>query len=138
MISHHDFQGYTVIDTETTGLSPTTHHRIVELSVVYVSPRGDIQDRWSTLINPGRDVGPTHIHGITASDVLGAPTFSEIAPYVLRALSGRILVAHNAAFDARFLASELVDSGLPLDGLDVPTLCTMRWSSWFLSTPNGI
>jgi DNA polymerase-3 subunit epsilon len=136
LISHHDFQGYTVIDTETTGLSPTTHDRIVELSVVYVSPRGDIQDRWSTLINPSRDVGPTKIHGITASDVLGAPTFSEIAPYVLRALSGRILVAHNASFDARFLASELVRSGVPLGDLDVPKVCTMRWASWFLNTPS--
>jgi DNA polymerase-3 subunit epsilon len=133
VLASQEFDGYTVVDVETTGLSPSTNDRVVELAVVYVSHRGEIQDRWSTLVNPRRDVGPTHIHGISATDVMGAPTFDEIAPYVLRALSGRILVAHNAPFDARFLASELVRSGVPLGALEVPALCTMQWSSWFLA-----
>jgi DNA polymerase-3 subunit epsilon len=72
--------GYTVIDVETTGLSPETHDRIGEIGVVYVSDRGDIQDRWSTLINPQRDVGPTRIHGISATDATAAPTFQQLAP----------------------------------------------------------
>lgn len=131
-----EFEGYTVIDVETTGLSPTHNDRVVELALVYVSGRGQIQDRWSTLINPGRDVGPTHIHGISATDVLGAPTFAEIAPYVLRALGHRVLVAHNASFDARFLSSELVRSGVPFEDPTPPALCTMRWSRWFLRSPS--
>lgn len=61
--------GYTVVEVDTTGLSPAQHDRTVELSVVYVSHEGQIQDHWSTLINPSRDVGPTRIHGHSASDV---------------------------------------------------------------------
>lgn len=63
--------GYTVLDLETTGLFPQKHDRILEIGVVSVSEDGDVLDEWSTLINPGRDVGPTSIHGITARDVLG-------------------------------------------------------------------
>ena len=128
--------GYTVIDVETTGLSPTTHDRVVEIAVVYVSDGGRVQDRWSTLINPQRDVGRTDIHGITATDVVNAPVFAEIAPYVLRAINGRVVTAHNAAFDLRFLAHELVSSGLPLERLPLSGLCTMRWSTHYLKSPS--
>ena len=128
--------GYTVIDVETTGLSPKTGDRVVEIAVVYVSDSGDIQDRWSTLVNPQRDVGPTRIHGITASDVLDAPTFAEIAPYVLRAINGRVVAAHNAPFDLRFLAHELVRSGVPLEQLPLSGLCTMQWSKSYLQSPS--
>lgn len=54
--------GYTVIDVETTRLSPKAGDRVVEIAVVYVSDAGDVQDCWSTLVNPHRDVGPTRIH----------------------------------------------------------------------------
>ncbi|QKE84388.1 exonuclease domain-containing protein [Arthrobacter sp. NEB 688] len=77
--------GYTVIDVETTGLSPEKGDRVVKIGVVYVSDNGEVQDNWSTLVNPQRDVGPTRIHGLTATDVAGAPTFNDVAPYVLRA-----------------------------------------------------
>jgi DNA polymerase-3 subunit epsilon len=125
--------GYTVVDVETTGLSPTTHDRIVELGVVYVSNQGVIQDRWSTLINPQRDVGPTRIHGISATDVGGAPTFAEVAPYLLRAIAGRVVVAHNASFDLRFLAHELIRAGVPLTDLPLVGVCTMQWSNHYVS-----
>ncbi len=72
--------GYTVIDVETTGLSPERYDRVVEIGIVCVSHEGEIQDQWATMVNPGRDVGPTHIHGITSTAVLDAPTFEEIAP----------------------------------------------------------
>ncbi|MFL6063811.1 MAG: exonuclease domain-containing protein [Friedmanniella sp.] len=124
--------GYTVLDVETTGLSPSHHHKIVELAVVYVSLDGVIQDRWSTLINPQRDVGPTRIHGITATDVIGAPTFAEVAPYVLRAIAGRVMVAHNAPFDLRFIAHELEQAGVPLVDLPLTGVCTMQWSKQYL------
>lgn len=118
---------YTVIDVGTTGLSPTTHDRVAEIAVVYVSDSGVVQDRWSTLVNPQRDVGRTDIHGITASDVVDAPTFSEIAPYVLRAIDGRVVTAHNAAFDLRFLAHKLrrIDSFSPLNEATRESLAKM-------------
>jgi DNA polymerase-3 subunit epsilon len=128
--------GYTVIDVETTGLSPETHDRIVEIGVVYVSDQGEIQDHWSTLVNPKRDVGPTRIHGITATDVTAAPTFAELAPYVLRAVEGRTIVAHNAMFDLRFLAHEIARTGLTLDPLPLDGVCTMAWSTAYLNAPS--
>lgn len=128
--------GYTVIDLETTGLSPERGDRVVEIGVVYVSERGEIQDSWSTLVNPQRDVGPTRIHGIRATDVIHAPTFEQFAPYVVRAVAGRTIVAHNAPFDLRFLASELQRAGIPLAHLPLHGLCTMQWSTSFLNAPS--
>lgn len=128
--------GYTVIDVETTGLSPEKGDRIVEIGVVYVSDDGQLQDHWSTLVNPQRDVGATRIHGITASDVASAPTFGEVAPYVLRAVAGRTVVAHNASFDLRFLAAELHRSGVQLRDLPLSGLCTMEWSTAYLDSPS--
>lgn len=125
--------GYTVIDLETTGLSPRQHDRIVEIAAVYVSDTGQIEGEWATLVNPSRDVGPTSLHGIYARDVLGAPAFADIAPHVLRAVTGRTIVAHNSRFDTGFLAAEFIRAGVPLGVLPLPSLCTMEWAPQFLS-----
>ncbi len=126
--------GYTVIDLETTGLSPRQHDRIVEIAAVYVSETGQIEGEWTTLVNPGRDVGPTSLHGICAKDVLDAPCFADIAPHVLRSVAGRTIVAHNSRFDTGFLAAEFIRAGVPLGALPLPSLCTMQWAPTFLST----
>lgn len=125
--------GYTVIDLETTGLSPRHHDRIVEIAAVYVSETGQIEGEWTTLVNPGRDVGPTNLHGICAKDVLDAPVFADIAPHVLRSVAGRTIVAHNSRFDTGFLAAEFIRAGVPLGALPLPSLCTMQWAPKFLS-----
>src|SRR5215218_668748 len=72
------FDGFAVIDVETTGLSPHGD-RVIEIAVVQVDPMGAETGRWETLLNPGRDLGPQRLHGIRASDVLGAPSFSDVA-----------------------------------------------------------
>jgi DNA polymerase-3 subunit epsilon len=117
-----------VIDVETTGLSPTTD-RIVELGVVLLDDRGEVEAEFETLLDPGRDVGPTHLHGIRAADVVEAPTFADVAPYLASLLAGRVVVAHNALFDLRFLAREFSRAGVPVDLS--PTLCTMRLAPLF-------
>lgn len=124
--------GYTVIDLETTGLYPGAADRVVEFAAVYVSEDGQLEGEWTTLVNPGRDVGPTRIHGIAAKDVLDAPRFADIAPHVLRSVAGRTIVAHNASFDTRFLAAEFLRAGVPIEALPLPYLCTMQLSSRFL------
>ncbi|HEY0890271.1 MAG TPA: exonuclease domain-containing protein [Nocardioides sp.] len=123
--------GYTVIDFETTGFSPQKHDRVVEVGVVYVDPDGTVGERWGTLINPGRDMGATHVHGIRASDVHRAPTFAQIIPHLLRALSGRTVVAHNARFDVTFLEHEFHRAGVPV-AAGIPAVCTMEWSRHFV------
>jgi DNA polymerase-3 subunit epsilon len=124
--------GYTVIDLETTGLNPGGTDRVVEFAAVYVSEDGHTEGEWTTLVNPGRDVGPTSLHGIAARDVLDAPRFADIAPHVLRSVTGRTIVAHNASFDTRFLAAEFLRAGVPLTALPLPYLCTMQLSPQFL------
>jgi len=126
-----DVAGYTVIDLETTGLFPKQHDRIVEIGVVYVSAGGQVEGEWGTLVNPGRDVGPTHIHGLTARDVIEAPRFGEIAPHVLRSVAGRTIVAHNSRFDTGFLAAEFARAGVPVGELPLPSLCTMELAPQF-------
>jgi DNA polymerase-3 subunit epsilon len=115
-----------VVDLETTGVLPSVD-RVVEVGVVLLDDAGVVEDEFTTLVNPGRDIGPTSIHGIAAGEVVGAPTFADIAPYLNTLLSGRVVVAHNALFDLRFLAREFGRAGVPI-GLS-PALCTMRLAS---------
>ena len=123
--------GYTVVDLETTGLFPQKHDRIVEIGLIALSETGEIEVEWSTLVNPERDVGPTHIHGITARDLLEAPTFQEVAAHIVGTLSGRTLVAHNARFDTQFLDYEFGRARLGTRP-PTPSLCTMQLSTWYL------
>lgn len=125
-------QGYAVIDFETTGLAPEYHHRVIEIAVVHVDPHGIIESRWETVINPLRDLGPTHIHGLHGADVMHAPEFHQIAGEFIGLLDNRVLVAHNASFEARFLRAELSRMGATSPVANDGALCTMRLASDFL------
>lgn len=118
---------YAVIDLETTGFSPARGDRIIEVGLVLLDDAGQIEHEWTTLINPQRDVGATHVHRIRASDVVDAPRFRDVAGHLVNMLSGRTLVAHNQAFDVRFLRAELEASGYALPAA-YAALCTMLWS----------
>jgi len=120
--------GFAVVDLETTGLYPRTD-RVVEAAVVHLSADGQITGEFGTLINPGRDVGPTRIHGIRAADVLHAPAFADAAATIWQLLSGRVLVAHNVPFDARFMEAEFNRCG---GRMPPPVMCTMQLASYYL------
>lgn len=114
---------YAVIDFETTGLNARGHDRVVEIGLVLLRSDLSIEGTWSSVVNPERDLGPTHIHGLTGSACVHAPVFAQIAAEFLDTLDGRVLASHNWAFDSRFLSAEIARLGtewLP-DGL-----CTMR------------
>ncbi|MHB1487450.1 MAG: 3'-5' exonuclease [Acidimicrobiales bacterium] len=121
--------GFAVVDLETTGLYPAKD-RVVEVAVVHLDVDGRIVGEFCTLIDPHRDVGPTRIHGITAADVTGAPTFATAAAVLWQQLSGRVLVAHNARFDVGFLDAEFDRCGVQLP--PPPVMCTMQLSSHYL------
>jgi DNA polymerase III subunit epsilon len=121
--------GFAVVDVETTGLYPSTD-RVVEIAVVQLNADAEITAEFCTLINPRRDVGPTRLHGITAADVTSAPTFAAAAATLWQLLNGRILVAHNAPFDARFLNAEFTRCGTRLP--PPPLMCTMQLASHYL------
>jgi DNA polymerase III subunit epsilon len=70
---------YAVVDTETTGLSPTSD-RIIELAIIGLDECGEPQWEWCSLINPERDTGPglaVRVHQIYPRDVAGVPRFSQ-------------------------------------------------------------
>jgi len=123
-----------VVDVETTGLSPSQGHRIVEIAVLVLDADGRVQDRFETLVNPRRDLGPVHIHGIRPSDVRDAPEFGDVAGHIAERIEGRAIVAHNARFDARFLAAEFERIGAPLPSL--PCICTLELARATVLAPN--
>lgn len=114
-----------VVDTETTGFGAAD--RVVEVAMVTLDLRGRVVDTWETLLDPGRDPGPTHVHGITEEMVQGAPAFGSLAPEIAARLHGAVVSAHNLPFDARMLRQEFDRCEVPLgdlrNGLDtlVPT-----------------
>lgn len=113
---------YAVIDVETTGLRPR-HDRVIEIAVVRCSPEGDPISEWSTLIDPGRDPGPTRVHGISESDLVGAPVFADALVELRQQLTDTIVVAHNLSFDAAFIAHEFRRAGRePQTGYGLCTL----------------
>lgn len=114
---------FVVVDVETTGLRPK-NDRIVEVAVADLRA-GKLDGLLiDTLVDPERDVGPTHVHGVTAEMVQGAPKFREVAPAVSAALRQGIVVGHNLPFDLRFLDAESTAAGVgPLGS--VPRLCTL-------------
>jgi len=111
-----------VVDVETTGLHPSMD-RVVEIGLVRLSPAGREIDCWTTLVNPDRDIGATEIHGLTAGDLRGAPSFGDIAGGFLSLIAGTRIAAHNARFDISFLSHELARCGLDWGTPD--GLCTM-------------
>lgn len=115
---------FVVVDVETTGLNPHGNDRILEFAAVRVDFNGDILSEYCTLVNPERDVGPTHIHGLTARDVRHAPAFAEIVGDVLSVISGAVFTAHNVLFDKRFVETELARARCTIPPF--PLLCTMR------------
>ena len=112
-----------VVDVETTGFGSSD--RVVEIAAVVLDPvTGETVDEYDTLVNPERDVGPTGVHGITASMVEAAPVFAEIAVDLGRQLNGNVLIGHNVAFDARMLGYEFQREGVYFD--KGQCLCTLR------------
>jgi DNA polymerase-3 subunit epsilon len=115
---------YTVVDLETTGLFANGTDRVIELALVTLGAGGEVVDEYATLVNPGRDIGPTRIHGIESWEIAEAPTFADIIGDVSARLADRVAVAHNASFDLRFIAAEFgrLNHHLP----PVKYICTLE------------
>lgn len=130
-------RGFSVIDTETTGIFAGGTDRIIEIAVVQVDPDGRRSAEWSTLLNPHRDLGRTDIHGITGAQVRQAPEFADISDELCELLDNRIVVGHNVSFDARFLAAEWFRAGVLADTtFPAKTMCTMRIAHDFSRAPS--
>lgn len=113
------------MDVETSGFHPR-QARIVSIAALALGDDGNVEATFSTLLDPGVDPGPTHVHGLTAEMLAGQPAFGDVVDQLVEVLSGRTLVAHNVGFDYSFLAAEaeLVGAELPVD----TAMCTVELS----------
>lgn len=109
-----------VLDTETTGLSPATGHRIVELACIELVDRNKTGNRFHHYINPEResDLGALKVHGLSTMFLADKPRFSEVVDAFVEFVRDAELVIHNAPFDMGFINSELKLLGMsPLDSI---------------------
>jgi len=115
--------GWAIVDVETSGFSPG-QARIISIAALALGDDGNLERSFTTLLDPGVDPGPTHVHGLTAEMLVGQPTFGDVVDELTAVLAGRTLVAHNVAFDYAFLAyeAELVGAELPVDTV----MCTVE------------
>ena len=115
--------GWAVIDVETSGFRPGSA-RVISLAVLALDAEGHVEQSVVSLLNPGVDPGPTHIHGLTAEMLEDQPQFSDIVGDVVELVRGRTLVAHNVAFDYGFLTAEaeMAEVELPIDSV----MCTVE------------
>lgn len=115
-------QLFRVIDVETTGLDPAID-RVVEFGWAIVSGDGTVENRNSTLVNPGRPIpaNASRVHRIFDSDVADAPAFDEaLAAFPEFWEEDLPFVFHNAAFDSQFMRPS------PRFAASTQILCTMR------------
>lgn len=114
---------HVVVDLETTGLSPRQGHRVIEIGAVAVES-GAIVGEFTTLIDARVPVPPVvqAIHGITDEMLMGQPPPEEVLPRFRAFLADSVLVAHNAAFDIRFLRHEFARLKMGLPNRHVCTL----------------
>ena len=106
---------YTVFDTETTGVEPSAGDRILSIGAVrIVNGRLLKHDAFDQLVDPQRSVprDSIRIHGIQAAALAGQPTIAQALPAFHRFCEDTVLVAHNAAFDMRFLELAEAESGV--------------------------
>jgi DNA polymerase-3 subunit epsilon len=117
---------YVVVDVETTGGNPYSGHRITEIAAVVVRD-GKVQEPvFETLVNPERSIPPmiTALTNISWDMVRDKPPFRDLCGDVVQALQGHVFVAHNAAFDWKFVTAEIERaSGQTMRGRK---LCTVR------------
>lgn len=116
---------YTVFDTETTGLNPSTGDEIIQVGAArIVNNRLLRQEVFDQLVDPRRPI-PAHtipIHGITPEMVQGKPHIGLVLPAFHAFAHDTVLVAHNAAFDMKFLELKEQATGLRFDQPVLDTL----------------
>lgn len=97
-----------ILDTETTGISPETGHRVIEIGCVELVDRKLTGNHYHIYLNPERDVeeGAFKVHGISTEFLQDKPLFKDVLQDFLAFVDDAELIIHNAPFDVGFLNSE--------------------------------
>ena len=97
------------LDTETTGLSPQSGDRIIEIGCVELVDRRPTGRKLHLYVNPQRPSHPDalRVHGLTDAFLSDKPLFEAVVGDLLDFVSGAEVVIHNAGFDISFLDHEL-------------------------------
>jgi DNA polymerase-3 subunit epsilon len=124
MRSHRLPSRIVAIDVETTGLSPTRGHRVIEIGAVAIEG-GSIIEEFHSLIFSGRRISlaARNVHGISDEMLIGQPAPEVVFPHFHQFISGSIVVAHNAEFDMAFIRQEFYRLGL---SMNCPFVCTLH------------
>ena len=105
---------FCVIDLETTGLDPAVDE-IVSFAALHIAHgRVRLNDFRYHRIRPRRmpDAQTIRIHGLRSSDLVDAPSLSDVLDELLEALTGNALVAHVASIETGFLGTALRTNGV--------------------------
>ncbi|MGD9871779.1 MAG: exonuclease domain-containing protein [Thauera sp.] len=116
---------YTVFDTETTGLNPSGGDEIIQIGATRIL-NGKLlrSESFEQLVDPERPLAAesAKIHGITSEMLRGQPTIDKVLPAFHAFAADTVLIAHNAAFDMRFLQLKEAQTGLRFDQPVIDTL----------------
>ena len=98
-----------ILDTETTGLSTTEGHRIVEIGCLELNDQIPTKKYFHQILNPERKVSDEafKIHGYSNDFLKSKKKFSEIVESFLEFIGEKKLIIHNADFDLAHINNEL-------------------------------
>ncbi|MBJ3786595.1 DNA polymerase III subunit epsilon [Devosia sediminis] len=118
-----------VLDTETTGLSPTGGDRLVEIGCVELINHIPTGKNFHVYINPQRSMPEEafRVHGLSEEFLADKPVFRDVADDFLAFIGDATLVIHNAPFDMGFLNHQLELIGRKtLDNAVIDTVMVAR------------
>ena len=117
-----------ILDTETTGLSITEKHRVVEIGCIELENQISTNKIFHEYLNPQRKVSEDayKIHGYSDQFLSNKKTFAQVSESFLKFIKDKKIIIHNAAFDLSFLNYELrlinqkaIDENNVIDTLEI-------------------